>query len=390
MAVEWKDRTSAEIVRALRDVAGVQMKGRTSKPELITLVTFWLGKDADNPVLRTPDPSPEPEVTHLASPADTSNASAEVERWRSGEDLVERQEKLPDGDSWQRMAAMATALAKSPLMPRHITESRDPEANLMVILLAAHDLGLSATVALQKVNVIEGKPAMAAELMRMLVRRDGHELWCEVERDDEGRARAVTWFGQRKDAPDRTHEARFGIEDAVDAGLAKLDANGQITARSSQGKRLPWEAYTEDMLSARATSRLCRRAFEDCLAGVSYTPEELGTITVEQDPPEAPEASQEVRDQIAARIAGLSPEAQATVKQRWKDARYRPLASSKGLQLLDVAAVPLVHALIDEVERDTPTEAEIIHEQADAEDVCEECLVPEGQPHDIGCSLRPM
>jgi hypothetical protein len=56
---------------------------------------------------------------------------------------------------------------------------------------------------------------------------------------------------------------------------------------SKQGKPLvegrAWKNYPEDMLWARAVSRLCRRLFPDLLSGMTYTPSELSEIDDEPD-----------------------------------------------------------------------------------------------------------
>lgn len=329
--------------------------------------------------------------------ADAEEIEAEpdaVDVWKSGEELEVHRERLPEADAWDRMAAMASKLAKAPTMPRHIRESRDPEADMMVILLTAHDLGLSATVALQKVNVIEGKPAMSAELMRMLVRRDGHRLWVEVEKDGEDRAQAVTWYGVRTDDPDRTHDASFSISDAIDAGLCSLGDDGNIRARSSHGKKLPWEAYTEDMLSARATSRLCRRVFEDCLAGVSYTPEELGTITVEpidREPVVAQPAVSEARlAQVRQQIKDMSDDEAAIARRLWKERKLGSLTPGGKVPVLRVDEMTAVEQVLADAKREAPADAEVVEpesdapfrhpfEGADGSDECATC----GSPRDI-------
>lgn len=292
-----------------------------------------------------------PEVQHAAL-ADLERTPVDdtMDRWRSGDDVEVRRERLPEPDAWDRMAAMAQKLAHAPTMPAHIKNSRDPEADMMVVLLTAHDLGLSATVALQKVNVIEGKPAMAAELMRMLVRRDGHSIWCEIDKDPQGEVLAVTWFGIRKEDPDRTHEATFSIEEAKQAGLAGKDV---------------WKKYREDMLSARATSRLCRRVFEDCLAGVSYTPEELGTITVEPLEPAAPEdppVAEENLVALRATIAALTDAERAVVAVKWKEQRLGSISEKRGPEIppLRVSQMPVVASLIAAAKVEAVEDAEVV------------------------------
>jgi hypothetical protein len=259
-------------------------------------------------------------------------------------------------------------------MPAHLRSvdnggtSRDPEADCMVILLAAHDLGLNTTTALRHVSPIEGKMSMSAELMRMLVRRDGHELWVEIDRDDAGRVTGATAKGVRKEFPERTIEATFTIADAVDAQLCRIDDEGYVRARSSSNRPKPWESYTEDMLVARATSRWCRRYGEDCLMGVSYTPEELGSINVENEAHNdayeaaAPEVLAEFGSRIAA-LAAHGDEYVAKVREAWKAAGVRPLrATEKNPRVVSVNEVPIVERIIAAAEAEIPAEAEVVPE----------------------------
>lgn len=308
-------------------------------------------------------------VRAATRPKTDDETEAAMEDWRAGTDLVERVAELPDVQRWAQMEAMAGKLARSKLMPKHIRDSRDPEADLLVILLAAHDLGLSTTVALNKIAVIEGKPAMQAELQRMLVRRDGHDIWTEVVRDGAGIPVEAIAHGIRKDQPDRTHAASFTLEDAVIAGLCTIK-EGRAFSRDGNGKAKPWERYTEDMLIARATSRLCRRVFEDCLAGISYTPEELGAIHVDALDDEQPglpapyqQAPQVVIDAFLARIALLDDEAKGKVRERWKSFKLRPLRPTPHApSLLGIEEIDLASRVLDEIEREQPADAELVGE----------------------------
>jgi hypothetical protein len=262
-----------------------------------------------------------------ADSADQSKGEAAVELWRNG-DVEPGAQELPSLGRWALMEAMAAKLAHSKLMPKAIRESRDPEADCLVILLAANDLALNPTTALHEVQVIEGKPTLSAKLMRMLVRRAGHEMWTEVHyHETSHRPTAAACFARHKAFPDRLLEAQYTTDDALGAGLIQqIMPDGSVKARSQSGGRKPWESYTEDMLVARATSRLCRREFEMELGGFSYTPEELGSIEVygeEVDqpdrnfPPERDATELEVEARRVA-IAALTDDARAALAIAWK------------------------------------------------------------------------
>lgn len=337
---------------------------------------------------------PPAELEAAEEDRDRRRVEEAMAEFREGPTLEERRERLPEIDRWAQMEAMAHRLANASTMPKHIRESRDKEADVMVILLAAHDLGLNATTAFQKVNVIEGRPALSSELMRTLIIRDGHSLTCEVERDDDGRAVAVTWIGRRKDNPDSVIEGRFSITDAVDAHLCSIDADtGRPRARSGGGKALPWETYTEDLLSARATSRLARKGFPDCLAGCSYTPEELGTISVEPlreaEPPTDPPVSEQHLGALRENVAAMTTDQREWLAEEWKRRGLGSLKPDGKMRVLVSSEMVLVAELLAQVKTRAPEDAEIIppgppihpFEGHDGSDECATCGHP--REHDL-------
>ena len=148
-----------------------------------------------------------------------------------------------------------------------------PEA-VLACILAGHEAGITPMQALQKIHVIEGRPALSAELMRGLVLQHGHEIWFE-----EQSSTRVTIGGKRAGGTRET-KITWTMDDAKRAGLAD---------------RANWKKYPRAMLAARATSELCRAVFPDVLAGLSHTVEELtdGDIVADVDlgPPEVVTAS---------------------------------------------------------------------------------------------------
>lgn len=128
-----------------------------------------------------------------------------------------------------------------------------PEAVLAAIL-TGHEVGIGPMQALAKIHVIEGRPSMAAELMRALVMREGHEFWIE---ESSGTRCTV---GAKRSNGTRETRVSWTMDDAKKAGL---------------DGRQNWRKYPRAMLLARATAELCRAVFPDLLAGISYTSEEL-------------------------------------------------------------------------------------------------------------------
>lgn len=128
-----------------------------------------------------------------------------------------------------------------------------PEA-VLACILSGHELGIGPMQSLQKIHVIDGRPAQAAELMRAIVQAHGHEVWFE-----DMSTTSVTIVG-RRDGQTRETRVTWTMDDARKAGLAE---------------KQNWRKYPRSMLMARATGELCRAMFADVLAGISYTMEEL-------------------------------------------------------------------------------------------------------------------
>lgn len=155
---------------------------------------------------------------------------------------------------------LSKALSVSGLLPDHLQGK--PE-NLLAIFYAAQSISVPIWQAIQSMQVINGKVGMSADLHRALILRAGHTFRV-VESTDQ----TATVVGIRRDDPDRfEHRATFTIKDAQTA---------QIAGGGS------WKKYPKAMLIARATTLLARNAFSDVIAGMSYTPEELGA-TVDED-----------------------------------------------------------------------------------------------------------
>ena len=156
---------------------------------------------------------------------------------------------------------MARMLSDSDLLPRHL---RGKPANVLVILQGARALDVAGFWALQSMHVVDGRLGMAAELMRALVIRAGHQFRV-IERTMD---RAVVEI-KRADK-DRAYRAEFTWQDAKDAELTGKDN---------------WRKYRKSMLVARATSIAVRDECADVMFGVVYTPDELGAVTDEEGAP---------------------------------------------------------------------------------------------------------
>lgn len=149
----------------------------------------------------------------------------------------------------------AQKIANTPFVPSAFRGK--PEA-VFAAILYGEELGIGPMQSLNSIHVIEGKPGMSPELMRGLVARAGHRI--DVK---EASAERVTLWGKRADN-DSEATVTWTMDDAKLAGLAGRGA---------------WKTYPRAMLLARATSELCRMIFADVVAGLSYTQEELASIS---------------------------------------------------------------------------------------------------------------
>ena len=174
-------------------------------------------------------------------------------------DLVRYQPPTSSLDLAPQAWKLAEKIAATDFVPPALRGK--PEA-VLACILAGHEAGVSPMQALSKIHIIEGRPAMASELMRALVLQHGHELNYE-----QVSTTSVTAAGRRKGS-ERWTTVTWTIDDAKRGGL--------------DGKQ-NWRKWPRAMLIARATAELCRMIFPDVLAGISHTVEELSDGDVSGD-----------------------------------------------------------------------------------------------------------
>lgn len=154
-----------------------------------------------------------------------------------------------------------------------------------VILQTGMELGIPPTAAMQGIHVIQGKGAMAGQLMVALVQRAGHRF--EILENTDERAVCRLTRGDTK----IVRNSVYTVEDAKKAGLVGKDN---------------WVKFRRAMILNRCISECCRYGAPDVLGGMIYTPEDFGStvvpggvVLVEQvDPPTT---------QTAAPPPGLPP-----------------------------------------------------------------------------------
>jgi hypothetical protein len=121
-------------------------------------------------------------------------------------------------------------------------------ATILSVMLLARELGFSPMQAISGgINNIQGKFEISARLMNQAIRGRGHKIKVKTLTDDI----CVIW-GQRKDTLEEM-EVSYHIEEARRSGLVKEGG--------------AWKKTPQDMLFARAISRLARRLYPDCIGG---------------------------------------------------------------------------------------------------------------------------
>lgn len=165
---------------------------------------------------------------------------------------------------------VAEVLSEAGMLPQQYRGNR---GNVLAVQFAADALNIPLFTAFQHLHIVKGKVGMSAELMRALMRRAG--IRYKIDSD----TKLATMRLKLPDDPDWV-TASFTIETAIHAGLCRRDANtGKVVARSNSGEILPWEAHTEALLVARATSKIARMYCPEVLQGMSYTQDELEEAT---------------------------------------------------------------------------------------------------------------
>lgn len=135
-------------------------------------------------------------------------------------------------------------------------------AMILSVMLLARELGISPIQAISGgINNIQGKFEISARIMNQLIRKFGHQIQVRILNDQ-----VCKIWGKRKDTGEEM-EATYHIEEAARAGLIR-DGGG-------------WKKNPQDMLFARAISRLARRLYPDCIGGC-YVEGELQETILKQ------------------------------------------------------------------------------------------------------------
>jgi hypothetical protein len=175
----------------------------------------------------------------------------------------------------EQVFRLATAISKSGLAP---STMKDPE-KLVVAIMHGLEIGLPPMQAVQKIAVINGRPALWGDAVPAL-------LWSKGFKIEEGVADGIATCTIIR--PDGTRITRtFTETEAKKAGLL--------------GKPGPWQQFPQRMLAMRARAFAARDGAADALSGL-YVAEELA------DSPETIEAAPKRKSSSSAKKDGQTVE----------------------------------------------------------------------------------
>lgn len=180
-------------------------------------------------------------------------------------------------------------LSRSALIPRAL---QGKPADIAIVLMKGHDLGLSSMQALGSIDVIEGKPSVSAELVVALClkRSDICEYFSLVESTD----KKATYEAKRKGAP-KPISLTYTIEQAQAAGLAGKDN---------------WKRHPASMLRSRCSKALAKSVFPDLILNLvteDEAEEIKEAIAREVNPPPGPPKQTERLKQLVKQNAAPNP-----------------------------------------------------------------------------------
>jgi hypothetical protein len=221
---------------------------------------------------------------------------------------------MPYGpDDWEGTGMSLRELAESFAKSGYYRDATRPE-QVLVKLLMGKELGLSMLASMAGLQIVEGKPELAAGTLAALIKKSGKYDFRIKEHTNEG---CTLVFYQLKPEKEILGEVTYALDDAKRAGLAG---------------RTNWTRNPSDMYFARAVSRGYRRHTPDAASLTTIYVE--GEIDQKAFPgagkngePET-EAEQDARNPFMPALddmpaPGRSPEAQAEANGEAEDAKPR-------------------------------------------------------------------
>jgi hypothetical protein len=188
------------------------------------------------------------------------------------------------GDTGFTMAGLAEVFVQSGFF-----KDVKGQAQAIVKVLYGRELGMSPLQAMIAINMVEGRPEVASATLGAIIKRQGKYDYRVKELD--ATKCAIEFFEGKAETGVSIGVARFTVEDATRAGLAK---------------KFNYTAYPEDMMFSRAMSRGVKRFCLDAVGGVPVYSE--GEIREARD---ARVAAGEVIEAGADDVAEVNPFASA-------------------------------------------------------------------------------
>lgn len=172
----------------------------------------------------------------------------------------------------------ANEVSKASIIPMAY---RGKPADIIVAIGFGQSMGLSPAESLYRINVIQGKPTMSAELIAAQVRKAGHKL--RISKDEA--SLSVTATIVRSDDPD------YPISVTRDRAWAQqMGLTGKDNYRKQPLTMLTWRAITA----------CAREACPEALFGVAYTPDEMHDM--DETPVEAVVEHVEPKSDVLAEV----------------------------------------------------------------------------------------
>jgi hypothetical protein len=195
------------------------------------------------------------------------------------------------GDTGFTMSALAQIFVQSGFF-RDVKS----QAQGIIKVLYGKELGLSPIAAMLSINMVEGRPEVAAATLGALVKRSGKYDYRIVALSDD--ACEIEFFEKPEHLSVGT--AKFTLDDAEKAGLAK---------------KFNYRAYPQDMLFARALSRGVKRFCLDAVGTVPvYVTGEISDARAQADAPGTGEViDTTVAEEVNPFASAKKPEAPAVV-----------------------------------------------------------------------------
>jgi hypothetical protein len=213
-------------------------------------------EEAEEQAAQADEPEPEEETPEVVRRAELAVREA-------GDRATVSPATMPTPNEWEAMRAMAATIAATEFVPSSFRNRPEP---VLAAILTGRELGLGPMNALKDISIIDGRPALSANLMLSLMRRGGIQI---VE--SESTSERATIRARRPDTGEEM-TVEWTMEEAK-----KIKRKGKALTDGDN-----WKNYPADMLWARAVGRLGRRLGGDLLAGFPYTAEEVADFKDEE------------------------------------------------------------------------------------------------------------